>query len=91
MGLHCNMLTDWWPDGQTLPVGYHTTIPCSSDDTGYLTFDSAFAVQRMGAPDGQYTVVLMVYQHDITRDASMVDTQLGAGGLCSASTLGMPL
>ena len=85
------MLTDWWPDGQTLPVGYHTAIPCSSDDTGYQTFDSAFVVQHMGAPDSQYTVVLMVYQHDIMRDASVVDTQLGAGGLCSASTLGMPL
>ena len=86
-GLHCDMLTDWWPDGQTLPVGYHATVPCASNETGYRTFDTAFAVQR--AP-GQFTVVKMVYQHDATRSAGAVDTESGAGGVCRASNLGMP-
>lgn len=90
-GLHCDMLADWWPDGQTFPVGYHATVPCSSDDAGYQTFDSAFAVERSGGTPGEYTVVRMVYQHDVTRDESKVDTNLGAGGLCRASTFGMPL
>ena len=88
-GLHCDMLTDWWPTGQTLPVGYHATTPCTSDETGYRTFDSAFAVERTTTP-GQYTVVKMVYQNDLTRDATKIDTHLGAGGICSASNFGMP-
>ena len=49
--LYCDLLTDWWPDGQTLPVRYYATIPCGRYDTGYQTFDTAFAVQRTGAPD----------------------------------------
>ena len=87
-GLHCDMLTDWWPDGQSLPVGYHATVPCGSQETGYRTFDSAFAVQRT---TGQFTVVKMVYQHDATRSAGSVDTESGAGGVCRGSNLGMPM
>ena len=87
-GLHCDMLTDWWPEQETLPVGYHATVPCDSSETGYRTFDSAFAVERSTA--GQYTVVRMVYQNDLTRDATRIDTHLGAGGVCRQSNLGMP-
>lgn len=87
-GLHCDMLTDWWPERETLPVGYHATTPCGSAETGYRSFDSAFAVERSTA--GQYTVVKMVYQHDLTRDATRIDTHLGAGGVCRLSNLGMP-
>ena len=87
-GRHCDMLADWWPTDQTLPVGYHATTTCSSDTTGYRTFDSAFAVERTL---GQYTVVKMVYQHDITRNASSVDTQAGSGGLCSGANVGLPM
>ena len=89
-GRHCDMLTDWWPQGQTLPVGYHATVPCTSDETGYQTFDSAFAVERQDSA-GQYTVVRMVYQHDLTRNASSVDSQVGSGGVCRASNLGLPM
>lgn len=88
-GLHCDLLIDWWPEGETLPVGYHATTPCGSAETGYRTFDSAFAVERSTA-SGQYTVVKMVYQHDLMRDASKIDTHLGAGGVCRLSNLGMP-
>jgi len=87
-GLHCDMLTDWWPENETLPVGFHATVPCGSEETGYRSFDSAFAVERGGS--GQFTVVKMVYQHDLTRDASKIDTHLGAGGVCRFSSLGMP-
>ena len=89
-GRHCDMLNDWWPDEAILPVGYHATVPCGSDETGYRTFDSAFAVQRTGGAAGEYTVVRMVYEHDATRDASRVDTHIGAGGLCRSSNLGRP-
>ena len=88
-GRHCDMIADWWPDGETLPVGYHATTSCSSDDTGYRTFDSAFAVERTAAL-GQFTVVKMVYQNDITRQASTVDTMAGGGGVCRSSNLGLP-
>jgi hypothetical protein len=90
-GLHCDLITDWWPDEQTMPVGYHATVPCSSDEAGYKTFDSAFAVKRDAGGEGEYTVVRMVYQHDATRNSSVVDTELGGGGVCRGSNLGMPL
>jgi hypothetical protein len=89
-GRHCDMISDWWPEGETLPVGYHATTSCSSDDTGYRTFDSAFAVERTAAP-GQFTLVKMVYQNDLTRQASTVDTIAGGGGVCRASNVGLPM
>ena len=33
----------------------------------------------------------MVYQQDLTRQASIVDTQVGGGGVCCSSNLGLPL
>lgn len=89
-GRHCDALADWWPQDQTVPVGYHATTPCASDDIGYRTFDSAFAVERTTVP-GEFTLVRLVYEHDLTRDAAVVDTQLGGGGVCRASNLGLPL
>lgn len=89
-GRHCDMMADWWPEGSTLPVGYHATTSCSSDDTGYRTFDSAFAVERSSAA-GQFTVVKMVYQNDLIRQASVIDTMAGAGGVCRSSNVGLPL
>lgn len=88
-GRHCDMMADWWPEGETLPVGYHATTSCSSDDTGYRTFDSAFAVERTAAA-GQFTVVKMVYQNDLTRQASTIDTMAGGGGVCRSSNVGLP-
>jgi hypothetical protein len=88
-GRHCDMIADWWPDGETPPVGYHATTSCSSDDTGYMTFDSAFAVERTAVP-GQFTVVKMVYQNDLTRQAATVDTMAGGGGVCRSSNVGVP-
>jgi hypothetical protein len=89
-GRHCDMISDWWPDGETLPVGYHATTSCSSDETGYRTFDTAFAVERTAAP-GQFTLVKMVYQNDLTRQASTIDTMAGGGGVCRSSNLGQPM
>ena len=88
-GRHCDMMADWWPEGETLPVGYHATTSCSSDDTGYRTFDSAFAVERTTVV-GQFTVVKMVYQNDLTRQASTIDTMAGGGGVCRSSNVGLP-
>ena len=44
------------------PVGYHVTLPCSRDQAGYRTFDSAFAVDRN---DG---TILIKYLHTTLRD-----------------------
>ena len=87
-GQFCDMLADWWPSDQTLPVGYHATVPCSADETGYRSFDTAFAVERT---EGQYTVARLVYQHDLTRRADSVDSQAGAGGVCRGSNFGLPM
>lgn len=38
---HPTSIQDW-----TKPVGYHVTLPCSADQAGYRTFDTAFAMER---------------------------------------------
>ncbi len=48
-----------------MPVGYHVTLPCSKDQAGYRTFDSAFAIDR---GDGSMNVVRMRYLHTTLRD-----------------------
>ena len=83
-GLYCDAFADWWRD-DTLPVGYHATTLCLGEDNGYLTWDSAFAVERFPS---EFT---LVYQHDLTRQASIADTQVGGGRVCRASNLGPPL
>ena len=52
-------MQDW-----TKPVGYHVTVPCSKDQTGYRTFDSAFAVDRSNGT----MLVHMRYMHSMLRD-----------------------
>ena len=82
------MIADWWPEDSILPIGYHATTTCSSDETGYRTFDSAFAVERT---TNQYTVVRLIYQNDLTRAASSIDTLAGGGGVCRSSNVGLPM
>ena len=88
-GQFCDLMVDWWPEDQTLPLGYHATMPCMSNDTGYRTFDSAFAVERVAS--GKFTLVRLVYQHDNTRDATVIDSHYGAGGVCRGSNVGLPM
>jgi hypothetical protein len=55
-----HMAQDW-----TKPVGYHVTVPCSKDETGYRVFDSVFAVDRTN----QYLDVVRIrYTHTMMRD-----------------------
>ena len=57
----------WWPEGETLPVGYHaTTTVVLQRRHRYRTFDSAFALECTAAAC-QFKVVKMVYQNDLTR------------------------
>lgn len=46
-------------------MGYHVTVPCSKEQAGLRTFDSAFAVDR---GDGNMNVVQMRYLHTMMRD-----------------------
>jgi hypothetical protein len=61
----CDGIADWWPEDWTKPVGYHVTVPCSKDDTGYKVFDAAFAVDRT---DSSVNVVTIKYVHTMLRD-----------------------
>lgn len=61
----CDGIADWWPEDWTKPVGYHVTVPCSKDDTGYRLFDAAFAVDR---GDSTVSVVQVKYVHSMLRD-----------------------
>jgi hypothetical protein len=49
-------------------VGYHVTLPCSKDQAGYRTFDSAFAIDRGDGTMSVSTVVQMRYLHTTLRD-----------------------
>lgn len=81
----CDMVQDWWPEDWDFPVGYHVTVPCDPGDTAYRTFEQAFAVDRSGSQP------VLVYQHDLLRDAVLADTAFGAGGLCRTTNFGMPM
>ena len=79
----CDTVMDWWPEDWDFPVGYHVTVPCEADDTAYRSFSQAF-----GFDEAAHT---LVYQHDLLRDADLVDSHFGVAGLCRAGTFGMPM
>jgi hypothetical protein len=58
-------IADWWPEDWTQPVGYHATVPCSKDETGYRVFDNVFVIDRGQNSDN---VVVMRYMHSMVRD-----------------------
>ena len=82
----CDGVLDWWPEEWAYPVGYHVTVPCDANDTAYRSFAQAFAL------DENHTAsATLVYQHDLLRDADLVDSHFGVGGLCRRGSFGMPL
>jgi hypothetical protein len=83
----CDGIADWWPEDWTKPIGYHVTVPCNKDQTGYRTYDSAFAVDR---GNGQLTVVEMKYQHNSQRDPETFHSQFGTSGFCRKGMYGIP-
>jgi hypothetical protein len=80
----CDAMADWWPDDWSMPVGYHVTVPCDKDETGYRTFDHAFAIDR---GNGE---VVFVYENDILRDHSKYHSHFGTSGVCRGGVYGMP-
>jgi hypothetical protein len=81
----CDSIADWWPHDWTKPVGYHVTVPCDSTQTGYRTFDAAFAIVR-----GDDVRVTMRYQHNLLRDPYTFQSQYGTTGFCRRGMYGMP-
>ena len=79
----CDGVLDWWDETWDFPVGYHVTVPCEGEDTAYKSFEQAFALDAEN--------MTLVYQHDLLRDSSMVDSHFGVGGLCHSNTFGMPM
>lgn len=79
----CDTVMDWWPEEWDFPVGFHVTLPCESNVTAYRTFAQAFALDENDNT--------LVYQHDLLRDASLVDSHFGGAGLCRSTTFGMPM
>lgn len=77
-----------WPEDWSKPVGYHVTVPCHKDETGYRTFDTAFAVDR--GNDGELEMVYMVYENDVTRDVDRYHSHFGTAGVCRSGQYGMP-
>jgi len=85
-GLFCDMIADYWPEDAMFPVGYHVSVPCDKDEAGYRSFDNVFAVEY--ADDGSPR---MVYMEDQTRDGDLVDSHMGAGGLCRGTNFGFDM
>jgi len=79
----CDGVLDWWPEEWDFPVGYHVTVPCEANETAYRGFTQAFALDE--------ETHSLVYQHDLLRDAALVDTHFGGAGLCRAGSFGMPM
>jgi hypothetical protein len=79
----CDTILDWWPEDWDFPVGYHVTVPCQANDTAYRGFVQAFAWDE--------STQVMVYQHDLLRDASLADSHFGSTGLCRSGSFGMPM
>ena len=86
----CDSIVDWWPEDWSKPVGYHVTVPCSKHDTGYRTFDAAFAVDRDANEGDIMTVVTMRYLHTALRDPTTFHSQFGTAGFCRQGNYGMP-
>lgn len=89
----CDGIADWWPEDWNKPVGYHVTVPCNKQHTGYRTFDAAFAVDR-GTDEEEgdiLQVVTMRYHHTMLRDPSLYHNRFGASGFCRSGTYGMPM
>jgi len=58
-----------WQDWAN-PAGYHVTVPCSKDQTGYKTFDAAFAIDRGN------DIIQMKYMHTALRDQDTYHSRL---------------
>lgn len=71
-----------------MPTGYHVTLPCHHSETGYRTYDSAFAVDT--SEGDTIGLVKMVYQHHTLRKAEEADSEYGAAGFCRQGVYGMP-
>lgn len=85
-GLFCDMIADYWPEDSKFPVGYHVSIPCHFSETGYRTFDNVFVQDSdmSGEP-------VLVYMEDQSREADLVDSNFGAGGLCRVTNFGFDM
>ena len=85
-GSFCDMIADYWPDGARFPVGYHVTVPCDSSESGYRTFDNVFVLDTDASGEP-----VMVFVEDQSRDADLVDSNFGSGGLCRGTNFGFDM
>lgn len=85
-GEFCDMIADYWPDDASFPVGFHVSTPCSQADASYRSFDNVFALES--DIDGNPRLAFM---EDQTREADLVDSHFGAGGLCRGTNFAMDM
>jgi hypothetical protein len=83
----CDAIADWWPDDWTEPVGYHATVPCKKEDTGYRVFDNVFAIDRGPSDD---SVVVVKYVHSMLRDQEAYHNRFGTAGFCRSGSYASP-
>ena len=79
-----DLITDWWPDEWTQPVGYHVTPGCSRPkDAHWKTFDASWRWDSV--------LEQMVLARDETNDPLMSRNAFGASGVCRTNNYGMPM
>ena len=80
-GRYCDAFAGLWPD-QTLPVGYHAIQGTGPSTLPLLSREEVASSRWSGSSTSMTSPASAV---------SAEDTQVGAGGVCRASNLGMPL
>lgn len=84
----CDMISDYWPEDEGyFPTGYHVSLPCMQEESGYRGFDNVFVLDEETDPQQ----AIFRYMEDQSRDADVIDSHFGAGGLCRTSTFGFPM
>jgi len=81
----CDMMTDYWPDDQVFPVGYHVSTTCEAEDNAYRSFSSAF-VHTVSSTTSEHKIQ---YTHDSMRNSEDIDSLYGVNGLCRQNNFGM--
>ena len=79
---HVSHVWDWM-DPRLMPPGVHTTAPTDPSELAPVVFDSHYAFD----PDA----FALAYVHSSLRNASLLHAAVGAGGVCRATNVRMPM
>ena len=81
---HVSHVLDWWPDSSLMgPPGFHVTASTDPSELAPMLFDSHYLYDPAERK--------AFYAHSVARNGSLLYDTVGAGGVCRAPNVGMPL